>query len=175
MRVLITGRQGSGKTTQAKILSSKHNFFLVETGGSVRKYAQEDSERGRLLKSALDNGILAENTVVSQIIKDAVEGSSSKDIVVDGYPRDVKQLEFYDPQYEKVIYLDLSPEESYNRLLKRGREDDKPELIKERLGIFERETMKSINHYRDMGILITIDASPSIEEVTSSIEQALGL
>ncbi len=173
MRVLITGPQGSGKTTQARILAQKHSFILVETGGLIRKHAQQDSPESQILKKALEAGVLADNQIVSKMMKNAIEEFPEKDVVVDGYPRDLEQLKIYDPHYDFVFYLDLPYQESYNRLLKRGREDDTPELIKQRLSIFQEETEKTVQHYKDLGKLIVIDARPSIEQVTAEIEKAL--
>jgi adenylate kinase len=49
------------------------------------------------------------------------------------------------------------------------REDDKPETVKHRIQVYEEQTRPLIDYYRERGILVEIDGSQSIEDVTKDL------
>lgn len=174
MRLLVCGPQGSGKTTQAHILSEKYRLCLIKSGDMVREKAKEDSLVGAHMREILEKGILASDKEVAEMVEEALERQDCQNgVVMDGYPRRLSQLDQFDPLLDKVFFLELPREESIKRMLARGRSDDTPEVINERLDVFEKETGPIIKFYENQGILVRIDASKSIEEVTRLIEEAL--
>ena len=174
MKILINGPQGSGKTTQAKMLVENLGLCLVKTGDLVREKAKEDSEEGKALAHSLDTGVLSDDRVVAELVKKELKREECKEgFVIDGYPRRMSQLEEYDPEYDKVFYLELSDEVAVKRMLERGRDDDTPELIKERLQIFREETEKVVKYYEEKGILIRIDGEKGVDEVHQEIMKHL--
>lgn len=72
-----------------------------------------------------------------------------------------------------AILIDISPEESMNRLLKRGREDDKPDLIKQRVQLYYDETMAVINEFDNLKRMVKIDGMGTEEEVFQRIEKII--
>jgi len=103
---------------------------------------------------------------------------------MDGFPRNVEQAKFLDDKLdkygykvEKVIYLNLSEEESITRLAKRARPlhpgsietGDTPERIKSRLAIYKVGEKDVLDFYRAKGVLIEINADQTIEEVHAAI------
>lgn len=171
-RVLITGPQGSGKTTQAELLAGFLNVPFIGTGDLVRQRSGVLDEIGGKIKASLDSGQLADNETVSKLVQERAE--KSEGFVMDGYPRDEEQLQFYDPKFNKIFYLDISDEEVLNRLLSRGREDDTLELIKERLKIYHLETEPMLVNYKNQGILEMVDASLSIMQIQDLIRKSYG-
>jgi|SRR3989344_3016271 len=172
MKVLITGPQGSGKTTQSEFLAKYLNLPLIDVGQMLRVLAQEDSEDGRKIKEKLDQGLMAPNGIVSERIRERVEGIGSRDgFIVDGYPRVLDQLKIYDPDYNLVIYLDISDGVAVERLVKRGREDDKPELVKKRLSLYHLLTEPVLAYYLQKGILRKINGERSKEEIGEDIKR----
>mgnify|MGYP001569970074 CR=1 FL=1 len=168
MRIGLFGLPGSGKTVTAQRLSEKLNLCLVKTGTLLRELESEDSERGREIKRALTEGSLADNFLVSEIVKEKIEGQDCLNgFIVDGYPRDIEQLKSFDPEFSHVIFLKVSEKTVRERLLKRGREDDTPEVIEKRLEVQTDELGRVLDHYKDN--LIEIDGEKTEEEVYQNI------
>ncbi|MDO8638623.1 MAG: nucleoside monophosphate kinase [Candidatus Daviesbacteria bacterium] len=174
MRVLISGPAGSGKTTQAKNLAKNLNICFFGAGEIFRKKSLEDSEIGKSLKKDLAEGNLVDNKIASQLLKEEIEQSNcSNGFVIDGYPRDIEQLQYFDPNFDKVIVLEVSKETLIKRLLKRGRFDDTKEAIEERLRIYEEETKAVLDYYQTLGIIVKIDGEKNMEEISEEIEKKL--
>lgn len=174
MKVLIAGPAGSGKTTQAKILAQKLNLCFFGAGEIFRKKSLEEDKTGKNLKKDLEEGNLVDNQTASKLLKERIEQSRCPNgFVLDGYPRDLDQLQYFDPKFDKVILLEVSEEIVTKRLLKRGRFDDTKEAIEERLIIYRKETAVVLNHYAKLGILLKIDGEKKIEEVSLEIEKKI--
>ena len=68
-------------------------------------------------------------------------------------------------EYDHVVNLQVSEEEVIRRLTARGRADDKPEIIKNRLKVYHRETAPLLTYYKDE--IINIKAEGSTPEKIS--------
>lgn len=174
MRILITGKAGSGKTTQAKFLAQKLNLCFIGAGEIFRKKSLLNDEIGKSLKKDLAEGNLIDNKIASQLVKEEIkQNDCATGFVIDGYPRDIEQLQYFDPKFNKVIVLEVSEEVLIKRLLGRGRFDDTEEAIKERLKIFQDETLKVIDYYIKLGIVLKVNGEKSMEEISLEIEKKL--
>jgi adenylate kinase len=174
MKLMITGPQGSGKTTQAKILAEKLGLCLVKTGDLVRAKAQEDSAEGHSLRRSLESGDLSDDQVVAKLLKsELLHPKCAQGIVVDGFPRRISQLEVFDPGFDQVFYLQVSDQTAIDRMISRGREDDKPKIIEERLKNFHDLTQPVLDFYEQKGILKNIDGESDIDGVTAQIMEKL--
>lgn len=170
-RILITGPQGSGKSTQAKILAKKLGIGLINAGALVRSFAEEDTPESREVREDMEKGILVDDRVTGRLVRQKVAEFDKEGFVVDGYPRSLEQLSIFDPQFKEVFYLNISDEEAIKRLIPRGREDDTPEAITERLKVYHELTEPVLDHYRNLGILNEIDGRESIPEIALRIEK----
>lgn len=174
MRILIAGPQGSGKSTQAKILAKKLDLKFVSAGDMVREKALEDSEEGKSFKEKMSQGRLVDEDVLARLLKEKLtQPEMSKGYILDGYPRSMRQISLFDPEYDEVIYLDMTDNEVENRLVKRGRVDDTPADIRQRLAIYHKLTEPVMDYYQKLGKLIKINGDQSIESVAEEIEQKL--
>lgn len=169
-KILITGPQGSGKTTQTEALARYLGVHVVDPGQMLRDWASLPTQDGLKIKDSLDKGELVDNEIVGRMVRERLEQPDcQKGFVVDGYPRSLPQLEIFDPKYDKVFYLDLSDEKAKDRLVKRGRDDDKPKSIEERLEIYHKLTEPVLKFYQHRGILVRIPADDSIENIQQKI------
>lgn len=175
MKIVITGPQGSGKTTQAEILAKKLGLCFIGTGDLLRDLAEKKSQLGEKIEETLNSGELADDRIVTGLVRGKIESSiCSKGFVTDGYPRTFSQHQLYDPGFDKVFYLKISDGEAERRLLKRGREDDTSALIKERLSWYHEQTQPLLDYYQKQGKLVTINGESSIEKVSQEIMDRLG-
>ncbi len=174
MRILITGPQGAGKTTQANAICHKLYICCFFMGDIVRQVAQEDTPDGHLIRQAMETGELADNEVIARLMKETISREDCPNgYVIDGYPRTLDQIQFFDPHFDLVIDLQLSEQECIDRLLHRHRPDDTPELIRKRLGWYHQETEPVLEYYRNQGKLVDIDAHGTIDEVTERVLKAI--
>lgn len=174
MKILLTGPVGSGKSTQAKLLTEYLGLPLVAAGKILRDLSEKDTETAKLIRDDFQKGDLVDNQLVAGVIKKRVEEEDcKKGFVVDGFPRSLSQLELFDPGYDKVFFLNIEDEPAFKRMVLRGRADDKEEIIKNRLEVYHEFTEPVVKHYRQQGILREINAGGTIEEVQTEIRKAL--
>ncbi len=90
--LILVGKQGCGKGTQAKILAEKYGYKIFETGGALRAIAKEDSALGREVLDITTRGDLVPNEVVMRLVEDfikKIDGVSP--VIFDGVPRSEEQ------------------------------------------------------------------------------------
>lgn len=174
MKIIFLGIQGSGKSTQAKILSEKLNLPYVEMGQLLRDRLKEKSAEANKIKLALETGNLVPNQITINTLNKKLEDAKFKSgFILDGYPRNDIQLKFLPGKFDKVFYIELPKEEAVRRLSLRARIDDTPEVIERRVELFFKETQPIIDFFRQDEILINVDGKPSVEEVTESISSKI--
>lgn len=173
MKILLIGPQGSGKSTQGKLLVEYLNIPYISTGDIFRLIASEDSEEGRRIKGVLDAGKLVDDETVVTLIKQRIQSDDCKNgFILDGYPRNIEQaLKLSNLNFDKAVYFKVPQDLVLERLLKRGREDDTDELIKKRLEYYCQQTEPLLNYYRNKGILIEIDGIGAIEKIQQDLRR----
>ena len=172
MNIIIYGPQGSGKSTQAQLLAEKLKVPHIQTGEIYRQISQEDNVLGKKVKKLLDAGDLIDDettyTIVDRYLIDVKKG-----FIIDGFPRTLVQAQRGPFSVDKVFYLKLDDQECVTRLLGRGRYDDTAEIINQRLKLYHQQTQPILDYYRELGKLVEIDGSGTIEEVHNLILDAL--
>lgn len=172
IKILFIGPQGSGKSTQAKLLSEYLKIPVISTGDIFRDLSQQHSEQGMMIKKILEEGRLVDDKTTSKAVEDRVKQSDCQNgFIMDGYPRTLDQIKFFDPDFNKVFYLQLSDEYAIARLLKRGRGDDTEEAVAERLKQYHTLTDPILDYYLKQGLLITIDGSGTIEQIQQRLRK----
>jgi adenylate kinase len=185
LNILLLGPQGSGKGTQAKLISAHYGIPHVATGDMLREAIAEGTELGHLVEPILERGDLVPDDLMISLIRERLSrDDAAEGFVLDGFPRTMKQAEALDTMLREigreltiVFELKLADDECVARLVRRaqleGRADDTPEAIRRRLEIYHRETEPLVEHYRATGNLVVIHADRSIPEVFSEIQAAL--
>ncbi len=176
MRIVLLGPPGAGKGTQAATLVRDRGFIHLSTGDMIRDEMRLGTELGSFAKQYYDRGDLVPDDVIISMIKSRLK-ESEEDVLLDGFPRTVKQARALDEQLalvglplDRVVYFQVDVERAVERLDKRreieGRVDDEPGAMRHRFEVYRRETEPVVDHYRDSGCLVTIDAVGEVEEVT---------
>ncbi len=189
MFIIIYGPEGSGKTTQGKLLSEKLGLPLLISGDLVRKYAKEDKGiMGEICRNALHKGHYVADSEMYVLWKQRLkEKDVENGFIIDGFPRNMSQALFLDDKLSKygkevslAIHLKVREKVSIERLVKRARRNpdgtlnDTPDLIRERLRRYKMEEKDVLDFYRQKGVLKEIDGERSIEEIHADIlEKAL--
>lgn len=174
MSILVTGPQGSGKTTQAKLLADFLKKPLIGVGELLREMSEEKNVNSNSVKQALEKGDLVDDEIVAEMMKKRIsQNDAEKGFVMDGYPRSLNQLKLFDPIYSQVFYLDIADLEVKKRLLKRAREDDKPDIIHQRLTLYHKLTEPVLEYFKNQGVLKKINGMGSIDDVQERIRQNL--
>jgi len=164
MKIVILGRQGSGKGTQSTRLVDHYGVVHISTGDMLRAAVAEGTELGREAKLIMDLGELVPDDVMNGIV---AERLAKPDVVehgflLDGFPRTPSQADALqdilgDDGLDAAINLDVAVDEVTSRMVARGRADDTLEAISRRLQLYERETEPLLEWFERHGVLHTVD------------------
>jgi adenylate kinase len=155
---------GGGKGTQGVRLARELGVRHISSGDVLRAEVANDTELGREVKAHMAAGRLAPDELVTRAILPVIERLDG--YVLDGYPRTRSQADGLD--FDAVVYLNVPDDEVERRLLARGREDDTPEVIKERLREYDEDTEPLVEHYRD--VLVEVDGDRDEDEIAAEIQ-----
>ncbi|MGL5246058.1 MAG: adenylate kinase family protein [Mycoplasmoidaceae bacterium] len=122
LKIIILGAPGSGKGTIAEKLVKQHNILHLSTGEIFR---EELSNKGPLfekINSYLEKGDLVPDEITNELVKKKLKNiADSKNIILDGYPRNIEQAKFLDTFFkvDYAIYLKISDDIVIKRILGR--------------------------------------------------------
>lgn len=174
MIIVVMGPQGSGKSTQAKLLAEYLGWPHVSTGDLFRGLKDQPSELAQRIAGQLDQGFLVSDADVMLVLQEELaQPQYRKGLIVDGFPRNRWQAEHAPFQVDRVFYLKVGDPENVKRLLARGRADDTEELIKQRLTDYHQLTEPVLDFYRAKGVLVEIDGERAIEPIFEDIKSHL--
>ena len=103
MRIIIFGPPGSGKGTQAKILSERFHIPHISTGDVLREAVSQKSALGLRAKKHLDDGTLVPDEVMIGLIGEVVTSDAAKDgFILDGFPRTIPQADALNVLFQEL-------------------------------------------------------------------------
>ena len=191
MRVVLLGPPGAGKGTQAQIIAGRLGVPAISTGDIFRANVSGQTDLGLKAKAYMDAGDLVPDEITVAMVKDRLaEEDAARGFLLDGFPRTIAQgeqlresLTELGHKLDRVLELVVEEEELVRRLSGRRmlvdgktvqRDDDKPETVRHRLEVFREQTAPLSDFYDAEGLLVTIDAVGSVDEVTERAMKALG-
>ena len=182
INLVLFGKPGAGKGTQAEFLKSKYELFHISTGDLFRHHITNATDLGKLAKSYMDQGDLVPDQVTINMLKVAVESNpEAKGFIFDGFPRTTKQAialdEFLTEKSMSItatVALEAADGVLIERLLNRGitsgRADDQDEVkIRNRFDEYNSKTAPLRDFYEDQGKFHSINGIGSIEEITGRL------
>ena len=171
--IILFGLAGSGKGTQGKALSEIFGWRWLSVGEAIRQTGgfEEIINKGNLIP---DEEVI--RIMDKQIAKAEAEGF---DVILDGYPRDKEQAEYViekmGNKIDGAIILEVPKEELIERLILRGRDDDKDrESIERRFEIFEQNIYSILPLLEAKNIPVEhVDGVGVVEEVTERLVEVV--
>ncbi len=192
MHLVFYGPEGSGKGTQAKLLSEKLGVPILTAGDLVRHEAESSkSALGDICRKVLSEGkYLPDKQINLLLARKLTSEKESKGFILDGFPRTFEQAKFLEKVLHKVgtkldkfIYLKLSDDEAVKRLAKRKRtlfggsniNHDTPQRVKQRLNVYRKKEKDVLRFYRPKNITLQVDASKKVNEIFDDIVSGLNI
>jgi len=176
-RLVIFGRQGAGKGTQCVRLAEHYGAPHISTGDMLRAAAAEGSDIGLRAKAIMDAGSLMPDDVMMEVVADRLQHEDAKigGFLLDGFPRTIGQAEaLLDlTGIDAAVNLDVPESVVRERMLGRGRDDDTPEAIDNRLAIYAAETLPVVEWFEEQGLLLTVDGFGTEDEVFDRLVAAI--
>lgn len=186
INLVLFGKPGAGKGTQAGYLKEKYNLKHISTGDVFRYNIKNNTKLGQLAKSYMDKGDLVPDEVTISMLKDEVEKNpEASGFIFDGFPRTTAQAEaldhFLDSKDMKIdatIALEAQDETLINRLLERGKSSGRPddqdeEKIRNRFEEYNQKTAPLKEFYDAQGKFHSVNGIGDIEEITERLSKVI--
>lgn len=182
INIVLFGKPGAGKGTQADFLKAKYQLFHISTGDLFRHHISNKTQLGTLAQSYMDKGDLVPDQVTIDMLKEAVENHpDARGFIFDGFPRTTKQAQALDQflkeksmQISATLALEADDDILVARLLNRGktsgRSDDQDEKkIRNRFEEYNNKTAPLRDFYTAQGKFHSVNGIGSIEEITQRL------
>lgn len=183
INIILFGKPGAGKGTQADVIKESYYLKHISTGEVFRFNIKNKTALGTLAKSYMDKGDLVPDEVTINMLKAEVEkNSGAKGFIFDGFPRTTAQSEALDAfltskgmQINATIAMDADDEVLIQRLLERGKvsgrpDDQNEEKIRNRFEEYNQKTAPLAAYYQKQGKYHSVNGIGTIEEVTARLK-----
>ena len=183
MKIIFFGPPGSGKGTQAKILSKDLNIVHLSTGDILREKLNDGDNLSIKLKQIMSSGNLVSDEILNQIISDKLMSEEcSNGYILDGYPRTISQSEFLlsflksnnlnlDIIFNFKIDFKIVEDRIILRSKQEQRSDDNIDVIKTRLDKYTEETYPVSQYFSEnfSQNFFIIDASQEVSKIQKEL------
>jgi len=177
---------GAGKGTQGALIAAHFGIPHIATGELLRDHVARRTALGEAVQAYLDSGELVPDQVVLDMVREELVAAKAAGggFVLDGIPRTMQQARAtyrigreLGMTADVALHLVASDEEVTRRLLARAvleqRSDDTAGIIAQRLALYHEVTSPIVAWYRARGILVSVDAMRSADQVGREILAAL--
>ena len=197
MKIIMLGAPGAGKGTQAKKIAEKYDIPHISTGDIFRANIKNGTELGQKAKTYMDQGLLVpdELVVVLDGFPRTIPQAEALDKALAAMGQKMDYAINVEVPDENIVnrmsgrracvdcgatyHIVYAPTEKEDVCDKCGgslilRDDDKPETVLKRLGVYHEQTQPLIDYYTKAGILKEVDGTIDINDVFAAIVQILG-
>ena len=176
--VIFFGPAGAGKSVQGKLRAARNDWRWLGAGQLLR-----DSRDPELL-AEMSTGKLVNPEIVNKVMGEALDRADDRvqKVILDGFPRQLEQAKWLvehsanhgNRKIDLVIVLEVPRSEVLRRLEIRGRLDDQPEVIDERLKIYRQEMYPVLNFLNEQGVAIAhIDGTGTVGQVHDRVMEEI--
>ena len=183
MKIVFFGPPGSGKGTQAKLISESIQISHLSTGDILRQKLKDEDELSFKLNAIMSSGNLVSDDLLNEIISEKLlSDQCNNGFILDGYPRTLSQSEFLlsflkdnNIDIDFIFDFKIDFKKVEDRIVLRSqqekRTDDNLNVIKTRLEKYTKETMpvSEIFSSRFSNNYFDIDASMEISEIQKNL------
>lgn len=185
MRLVLLGPPGSGKGTQAARLKEYLQVPHISTGDLLRAEVASGTPLGVQAKEIMARGDFVSDEILLGMLEDRfARPDTANGFILDGYPRNLVQADALGVLLERIrqpmdfavqleVPTDLLVERIAGRAKAEGRDDDSPDVVRNRLDKYTSQTAPVIEYYRQHGQLTVVDGVGSLDEVFSRLIEAL--
>lgn len=186
MIIVLLGLPGSGKGTQAELLTKYYNIPHISTGDLFRKEIANDTELGRLAQSFIDHGHFVPDEVSINMLKNRIKNKDCENgYILDGFPRTLPQAIELDKfaNVDNAVLIDVEEDIVRDRALSRrtckncgaiynnriytksvcekcgGELYIRNDAYKtdERINVYNKEAKPLVDYYKQKGVLKVVD------------------
>ena len=182
INIVLFGKPGAGKGTQAEFLKTKYNLVHLSTGDIFRYNIKGETELGKLAKTYMDKGDLVPDAVTIKMLETEVnKNQDSNGFLFDGFPRTLSQAEALDAflasKNDKItatVALEADDEVLVQRLLERGKTSGRPDdqdedKIRNRYQEYNEKTAPLMDYYKGQNKFHSVNGIGSISEITERL------
>jgi adenylate kinase len=186
INIVLFGKPGAGKGTQAEFLKTKYSLTHISTGDIFRYNIKNETPLGLEAKSFINKGELVPDALTIKMLQDEIEKNpDTRGFLFDGFPRTTEQADALDAFLRTkgwgvtaTIALEADDEVLVARLLERGktsgRADDQDEaLIRNRYQEYNEKTAPLIEYYKAQGKFHAVDGIGEIADITNRLSAVI--
>lgn len=181
MRLIFLGPPGAGKGTQSEKLLRHLRVPHLSTGEMLRAAIAARTSIGILADEYMSAGQLVPDAMILDLVAKRLDEPDCADgALFDGFPRTLVQAQAFDEYLQErshpldvVLELRVPDEVVLERLGGRGRSDDRPDVIAQRLRAYWAQTRPLTEYYSQRGLLEAIDGLGTTDEVFGRIKRSL--
>lgn len=184
--IVLFGKPGAGKGTQAEFLKEKYNLTHISTGDIFRFNIKNETELGKKAQEFINKGELVPDEITIDMLKAEVEKNMDKSgFLFDGFPRTIPQADALDAFLKSInleitatVGLDANDDILVARILERGktsgRADDQDETkIRTRYEEYNEKTAPLIEYYKQQNKYYAVDGIGTIAEITERLSNVI--
>ena len=186
INIVLFGKPGAGKGTQAEFLKDKYNLTHISTGDVFRYNIKNETPLGKEAQAFINNGELVPDSLTIKMLQDEVEKNSlSRGFLFDGFPRTIAQADALDAflatknwDVTATVALEADDEILVARLLERGKtsgrsDDQDEEKIRNRYQEYNEKTAPLIEYYQNQNKFYSVDGIGTVAEVTTRLSSVI--
>ncbi|MBT4246812.1 MAG: adenylate kinase [Flavobacteriaceae bacterium] len=188
INLILFGKPGSGKGTQAEFIKKKYDLIHISTGDVFRYNISKQTDLGLLAKSYMEKGDLVPDNVTIQMLEAEVNKTpNAKGFIFDGFPRTTLQAEMLDEflnsknlSISMIIALEVDENILIDRLINRGKasgraDDQDRSKIQNRFEEYNTKTSTLINYYKSQNKFFEIEGIGEIDEISQRLFNVIDL